>query len=100
VGYLSVLLAFPQVFSPQVKKLGMLMPALFGVLVAAKFIACVGIWYYKQWGVQLYLLSFFAKILFNLGIDELGFGFYFSLILNCLFIIVLLRFYPKMDRNL
>jgi hypothetical protein len=100
VGYLSVLLAFPQVFSPQVKKLGALMPAMFGVLVAAKFIACVGIWYYKQWGVQLYLLSFFARVLFNLGIDDLGFAFYFSLILNCMFIVGLLRFYPKMDRNL
>ncbi|MES2679510.1 MAG: hypothetical protein V4635_06475 [Bacteroidota bacterium] len=100
VGYLSVLLAFPQVFSPQVKKLGALMPALFGVLVAANFIACVGIWYYKQWGVQLYLLSFFAKILFNLSIDDLGFGFYFNLTLTVLFIFALLRFYPKMDRNL
>ncbi len=76
------------------------MPALFGVLVAANFIACVGIWYYKQWGVQLYLLSFFAKILFNLSIDDLGFGFYFNLTLTVLFIFALLRFYPKMDRNL
>ena len=76
------------------------MPAIFGILVAANFIACVGIWFMKQWGVQLYLLSYFAKILFNLTINQFGFGFYFSVILSFLFIFALIRFYPKMDTNL
>ena len=100
VGYLSVLFTFPQVFSPPIKKLGALMPAVFGILVAFNFIACVGIWYFKRWGVQLYLLSFFAKIIFNLSINSFGFGFYFGIVTSCLFSIALLKFYPKMDANL
>jgi hypothetical protein len=100
IGYLSVVLSFPQVFSPQVKKLGLLMPALYGILVATNFIACVGIWYMKQWGVMLYLLVFFARVLFNLGIDDLGPGFYVANLVWIVFIIILVRFYPKMNPNL
>ena len=100
IGYLTVLFSFPQVFSPQVKKLGLLMPAVYGILVAASFIACVGVWYLKQWGVMLYLLVFFAKILFNLGINDLGPGFYIGNLLSVAFIFILLRFYPKMNPNL
>lgn len=100
VGYLSVVFTFPQVFSPGIKKLGVLMPALYGILVAANFIACVGIWYFKQWGVQLYLTAFFARILFNLTIGDLGAGFYFNLILSVVFSFILLRYYPRMNPNL
>lgn len=100
IGYLSVVFTFPQVFSPQIKKLGVLMPAIYGILVAANFIACVGLWYFKQWGVQLYLISVFAKTLFYLLVDQLGFGFYFNSILAIVFLFILLRFYPKMDPNL
>jgi hypothetical protein len=100
IGYLSVLLAFPQIFSPQIKKLGAFMPAIFGILVAANFIACVGIWYFKQWGVEVYLLSFFGKILFNLSINAFGPGFYFSTFLSIIFATILLRFYKRMNANL
>ncbi|MDP3557963.1 MAG: hypothetical protein Q8T03_11370 [Bacteroidota bacterium] len=100
IGYLSVVFTFPQVFSPQIKKLGVFMPAIYGILVAANFIACVGLWYFKQWGVQLYLISVFAKILFSLLVNQLGFSFYFNLGLSIIFIIVLIRFFPKMDPNL
>jgi uncharacterized membrane protein (DUF2068 family) len=100
IGYLSVVFTFPQVFSPQIKKLGVLMPAIYGILVAANFIACVGLWYFKQWGVQLYLISVFAKTLFYLLVDQLGFGFYFNIAISVIFMFILLRFYPKMDPNL
>ncbi len=76
------------------------MPAVYGILVAAHFIACVGVWYFKQWGVVLYLLVFFSKILFNLGINDLGPGFYISNLLSALFIFFLLRAYAKMNSNL
>jgi hypothetical protein len=100
IGYLSVVFTFPQVFSPQIKKLGVLMPAIYGILVAANFIACVGLWYFKQWGVQLYLISVFAKTLFYLLVDQLGFGFYFNIAISVIFMFILLRFYTKMDPNL
>ena len=99
-GYLSVVFTFPQIFSPQIKKLGVLVPAIYGLLVAANFIACVGLWYFKQWGVQLYVLSVFAKILFYLLANQLGFGFYFNLVVSGIFIFFLLRNFSKMNPNL
>ncbi|WP_317899838.1 hypothetical protein [Aurantibacillus circumpalustris] len=100
IGYLAVLITFPQVFSPPIKKLGMFMPALFGILISAQFIACVGVWYYKQWGVQMYLLAFFAKTIFFLTTQQTGFSFYFGGLISLVSIILLLRHYPKMNPNL
>lgn len=100
VGYLSVLITFPQVFSPAVKKLGLLMPAVYGILVAAQFISCVGLWFFKQWGVQLYILVFFAKSLFYLLTEQTGAGFYINLVMSISFILILLRKYPQMNPNL
>lgn len=100
VGYLSVVVAFPQVFSPSIKKLGVLVPAIYGLLVAAQFISCVGIWYFKQWGVQLYVLTFFAKTLFFMLSQQTGFSFYTGMIVSVVFVIILLRHYPRMNPNL
>jgi hypothetical protein len=100
VGYLTIVLTFPQVFSPSIKKLGVFMPALYGILVAAHFISCVGLWYFKQWGVQLYLFTFFAKTLFFILTEQYGFGFYFGTVLSLIFIIILLRHYSRMSQNL
>lgn len=99
-GYLSVLVAFPQVFSPSIKKLGVLVPALYGILVAAQFISCVGIWYFKQWGVQLYLMAFFAKTLFFMLSDQTGVTFYLGLLISITFSVILLRHYVRMNPNL
>lgn len=100
VGYLSVLFTFPQVFSPAIKKMGLWVPAIYGILVSAYFISCVGLWYFKQWGVLLYLVSFFAKTLFFISTGQLGAGFYISTFLTLIFIILLIRYYPKMNPNL
>jgi hypothetical protein len=98
--YLSVVFTFPQVFSPSVKKMGVFIPALYGLLVASQFISTVGIWYFKQWGVQLYLLTFFSRTLFFILSDQIGFLFYLGLAISLTFIIILIRFYPKMNSNL
>lgn len=100
IGYLSVLVTFPQVFSPSIKKLGMLMPALYGILVAAQFIACVGLWYYKRWGLELYLLAFFSKTLFFMLMQLTGAGFFFGLLVSVTSVILLLPHYRKMNANL
>jgi hypothetical protein len=99
-GYISALLTFPQVFSPPVKKLGALIPALYGILVALHFISCVGIWYLKKWGVQLYIMAFFAKALFAILADRTGPIFFLNLLISVAFVIVLMRFYVKLDENL
>ncbi|MDI1355309.1 MAG: hypothetical protein PSX36_10340 [bacterium] len=100
LGYLSVVITFPQVFSPAVKKLGVFMPALYGILVAANFMSCVGIWYFKQWGVRLYLISFFAKTLFFILTNQIGISFYMGLVFSVLFSVFLLRYYSRMNANL
>ena len=100
IGYLTVVFTFPQVFSPGIKKLGIFMPAIYGILVACNFIACVGIWYFKQWGAQLYLISFFAKTIFFLIIHEFTFGSYFATALSLFSILLLLKYYRKMSPNL
>jgi hypothetical protein len=78
----------------------MFMPAVFGILVSAQFISCVGVWYYKQWGVQLYLIAFFAKTIFFLTTQQTGISFYFGGLISLTSIILMLRFYPKMSPNL
>jgi hypothetical protein len=100
LGYISVLFTFPQVFSPGIKKLGIFMPAIYGILVATHFIACVGLWYFKQWGVQLYLLSFFAKILFFMLTNQTGISFYAGTTISLVFTVILLRYYGRMSPNL
>jgi hypothetical protein len=98
--YLGIVIAFPQVFSPGVKKLGVFMPAIYGLLVAAQFMATVGIWYFKQWGVQVYTASFFAKTIFFILTAQMGFSFYFSSAISLVFIAIQLRFFKRMDANL
>jgi hypothetical protein len=62
--------------------------------------ATVGIWYFKQWGVQLYLMAFFAKTLFFMLTGQTGFTFYFGMLISLAFIVILLVFYRRMDPNL
>jgi len=99
-GFISVVFGFPQVFSPAIKKMGLFVPAIYGILVAAHFMACVGLWYFKQWGVRLFLLAFFAKTIFFMLTGQTGPGFYIGLALNLFFIVALLRHYSKMSLNL
>lgn len=100
LGYLSILVAFPQVFSPQVKKLGLFMPAVYGLLVAVDFMAYVGIWYLKRWGAELFLLSYFTKTLIDLVLGNTGFLFYSGQVFSWFFVFFLLRNYRMMNRNL
>lgn len=78
----------------------MFMPALYGILVSAQFMACVGIWYYKRWGAQLYLIVFFAKTFFFLVTGQTGFSFYFGILISLFSIVLLLIHYRRMNPNL
>jgi hypothetical protein len=100
LGYLSVLFTFPQVFSPSIKRLGLFVPALYGIIVSSQFIACVGLWYFKRWGAELYLIAFFAKVLFHLATGTAGPGLAVSALINLVFLFFLLRFYGRMSANL
>jgi hypothetical protein len=100
LGYISIVISFPQVFSPQVKKLGLLMPALSGLLVAANFMAYVGIWYLKRWGAELFLYSYFLKSILDLVMHQTGLMFYSGQVFSLVFIFILLRNYKRLDANL
>jgi hypothetical protein len=100
IGFISVIFTFPAVFSPSVKKIGDLIPALYGFIVACSFISYIGLWHMKQWGVQLFFFIFFLKTLFLILINDLGGGTIIGIVLSVTFGIILLRFYPKMDINL
>lgn len=100
IGFITVVFNFPSVFSPSIKKIGMFVPALYGFIVAGNFMAFIGLWHMKQWGVQLYLGIFFIKTLFLVSINDLGPGTIVGIISAIIFSVILLRHYPKMDVNL
>jgi uncharacterized membrane protein (DUF2068 family) len=100
LGYITVLFTFPQVFSPSIKKLGLFVPAVYGIIVASQFIGCVGLWFFKRWGAELYLIGFFAKALFHLFTGTAGAGLVVSALINLVFLFFLLRYYPRMNANL
>ena len=99
-GYLWMLVSFPAIFSPPIKKLGDFYPALFGIIPACTFISFVGVWHMKKWGVQLFIISFFIKETLHLSIDHFGLMPKIGVLLSVLFIVIFLFQYKKMDRNL
>jgi uncharacterized membrane protein (DUF2068 family) len=100
MGYLMVVFTFPQVFSPSIKKLGVFMPAIYGLIIAIHFIACVGLWFLKQWGVVLYIIAFFVRILFYMLLQDYTLLFFANVGISIIFIIILLRFFNRMSPNL
>lgn len=97
LGFIWIVFSFPAVFSPSIKKLGDWYPALFGIIVAFSFIAYIGLWHMKQWGVKLFLITFFVKQILLILINDVS---YIGLSLSVLFIVAMLFFYKKMDVNL
>lgn len=76
------------------------MPAIYGLLVSVYFISCVGIWHLKQWGVQLFLISFFAKTIFFILTKQTGGAFYLGIMISVISIFFLMRNFSKMSANL
>lgn len=97
LGFIWIVFSFPAVFSPSIKKLGDWYPALFGIIVAFSFIAYIGVWHMKQWGVKLFLITFFVKQTLLVLINDIS---YVGVSLSVLFGVVMLFFYKKMDTNL
>jgi len=97
IGFVWVVISLPGVFAPSVKKINDWMPALLGAIRASMFIAFIGVWYMKQWGVRLFISIFFVKEIIFLLIDDTNF---LSVVLSIFFIICMLIFYKRMDPNL
>ena len=97
IAYIAVIISFPNVFSPFIKRLGDWFPALFGSLISFRFISLVGIWFMKQWGVRLFLIVFVVYEFINFLIDDIS---YFELGLSAVLGIIFIAFYNRMDNNL
>jgi hypothetical protein len=98
VGFIFlVLFSMGMMFSPETKRMGDFFPALFGLLVAFRFIAFIGVWYMKRWGVDLYLITFGATVIKDLLLDDLNQA---SIVWQIMSITYLTFYYTKMDRNL
>ena len=106
IGWIMVTLSFIYAFSPAVKKMGEFYPALYSFVICLEFIACVGIWYMKKWGANLFILGFSGKetlLLLMNDFSATGTPFVLSMVflgLSILLIIATLFYYRKMDTNL
>lgn len=97
IGFLWVVISFPSVFSPEVKRSSVFLPALYGIIIASQFIALIGVWHMKQWGVNWFIGVFFLKTIVGVvGSDVAPLGTFLSVV----FIISFLFFYKRMDKNL
>jgi hypothetical protein len=95
-----LLLAFPMLFLPSIKRMGDFIPMIIGIIITLQFISVVGIWHMKQWGVQLFIIMFTIRVVTFLNLEIFDFRFYFSMFYSLLFIIFFLIHYKKMDKNL
>ncbi len=108
VGWFWLFIIFPEVISPETKKVHILLPSLYVIIIAFLFIALVGIWHLKKWGLELFFILLFIKnYVDNSAFKEnnyedafsynISLGFLFFLIYG---IIIAIAFYRKMSKEL
>lgn len=97
IGFIFTVFQFGIMMMPSIRKVGLFAPALYGLLVTVTFIALIGAWHMKRWGVEMLLYAAFAKMLYLSLIDELGVP---GIVFMVLLIVGTLPFYKRMDRNL
>ena len=95
-----VLLAFPMLFMPSIKRMGDFIPMILGIIITLQFVSLIGIWHMKQWGVQLFIVMFSIRVITFMYLDMYTFRFYFNIFYSALFFIFFLIHYRKMDSNL
>ena len=100
IAIVLILLAFPMLFMPSIKRMGDFIPMILGIIITLQFVSLIGIWHMKQWGVQLFIIMFCTRVITFIFLDLYGFRFFFSIFYSLLFIIFFLIHYRKMDRNL
>lgn len=95
-----VLLAFPMLFTPSIKRMGDFVPMVLGIIITLQFVSLIGIWHMKQWGVQLFIIMFCVRVITFMFLDLYTFRFFFNILYSVVFIIFFLIHYRKMDTNL
>ena len=100
IALILVLLAFPMLFTPSIKRMGDFIPMILGIIITMQFVSLIGIWHMKQWGVQLFIIMFCIRVITFMFLDLYGFRFFFNIFYSLTFIIFFLVHYRKMDTNL
>ena len=100
IGFIQVVFSFPGVFSPSVKRLGDFYPALYGIVITLNFIAYIGTWHMKRWGVILLISAFFIKQLINIVTNDYGVYTIIGILTGVTCITILCFFYKQMDVDL
>lgn len=100
LAIIFILLAFPMLFTPSIKKTGDFVPMILGIIITLQFVSMIGIWHMKQWGVQLFIIMFCVRVITFMFLELYEFRFYFNIFYSTLFIIFFLVHYKKMDTNL
>ncbi len=100
IAIVLVLLAFPMLFMPSIKKMGDFVPLILGVIITLQFISLIGIWHMKKWGVLLFIIIFCARVVTFIFLDIYTFRFYFNIFYSLLFSFFFIAHYRKMNSNL
>lgn len=100
IAIVLILLAFPMLFMPSIKRMGDFIPMILGVIITMQFVSLIGIWHMKQWGVQLFIVMFCIRVTTFMILDMFTFRFYFNIFYSLFFVIFFLIHYRKMDTNL
>ncbi len=108
-AWLWLFILFPSVFSPETKKIHLLLPSIYGIVIALMFVASVGVWHLKRWGLELFFIILFIKAFLDNSVHStntpsnanislnLSFGFVFFFIYG---VIIAILFYNKMQKEL
>ena len=97
LGFVLVVFSMPAVFSPETRRMGDFFPAIFALLISLRFIAYVGLWHMKRWGVELFLITFAAQLIQGILMDDFS---VVGTIYHIIITVLLALQYRKMDRNL
>lgn len=97
IGFVLVVFSMPAVFSPDTRRMGDFYPALFSLLIAFRFIAYVGLWHMKRWGVELFMITFVASVIQSMLLSDVN---PVGVVYHLAVLVVLMVKYRKMDRNL
>lgn len=95
-----VLSSFPILFMPSIKKIGDFIPMLLGLIITLQFISLIGVWHMKRWGVELFIIVFFIRLLTFLILGLQDFRLYFNITYSVIAIGCFMLYYKKMSHNL
>lgn len=97
IGFFSIVWGFAGILSPTLKRSGAWYPPLVGLVVSLRFMAFVGLWHLKRWGIHLFTYTFLAATLLSVLLDTVSVE---AISTQIVTIAVLMMWYKRLDPNL